>query len=488
MQYDVATYARAAEIELDRRECLESTFTFRKKMFHAVNKRRMVEWEHQRRICEVLDKVYAGEIARLIINVAPRYGKTDVAVKDFIAKGLAHNPAAKFIHLSYSDDLALDNSEDVREMIKNETYQEMFPAVEVKKGSDSKKKWYTTAGGGVYATSAAGQVTGFGAGNVEDPDEEDQELDDALAWLDPGEGFGGAIVIDDPIKPEDAESEQIRERVNKRFDSTIRSRVNSRKTPIVIIMQRLHPRDLAGYVDMVEPGVWTILSLPSIQEDGTALCPDKHTVEELRELERIDKVTFERQHMQNPKPREGLLYKEFRTYGTLPENRSPSRVFVDVADTGDDSLCAIAYKLINDLAYVIDVIHTKERAEATEESTAGMAGRLDVELCRVESNNGGRFFGRNVEAICRRAKNYRTRFQYFHQRKNKETRILNNASKVNNFFIMPQGWETLFPAFYQEVSWYMAVGKNEHDDGPDTLTAIYEHETIRSKIGYGRKN
>jgi len=313
--------------------------------------------------------------------------------------------------------------------------------------------------------------------------------------MDPGEGFGGAIVIDDPIKPEDAESEQIRERVNKRFDSTIRSRVNSRRTPIVIIMQRLHPRDLAGHVMAIEPGEWVILSLPSIQEDGTALCPDKHTVEELRKLEKIDKVTFERQHMQNPKPREGLLYKDFRTYGTLPESRTSSRIFVDVADTGDDSLCAIDYKIINDLAYVIDVIHTKERAEETEVSTAQMAGRHNSELCRVESNNGGRFFGRNVEKICRAAKNYRTRFEYFSQRKNKETRILSNASAVNNFFIavnnffiMPQGWETLWPSFYQEVSWYMAVGKNVHDDGPDTLTAIYEHETIRSKGGYKRKN
>jgi predicted phage terminase large subunit-like protein len=421
-------------------------------------------------------------------------------------KGLAHNSKAKFIHLSYSDDLALDNSDEVREAVKHEAYQELFPHVKVKKSTDSKKKWYTEDGGGVYATSTAGQVTGFGAGKVEGSDQLDDEEDlfleaideldqawdetdvDDGRWQDPYKRFAGAIVIDDPMKPDDAESEQVRTKINKRFDTTIRSRVNSRKTPIIIIMQRLHPDDLAGYVQKLEPGVWKVISLPSIKEDGTALWPAKHTLEELRELRRIDKITFERQHMQNPKPREGLLYKEFRTYATLPESAAFAKIHIDVADTGDDNLCAIAYKKINDLAYVLDVIHTKERAEQTEENAARMANQRNAELARVESNNGGRFFGRNMEKYCRAAKNHHTRFEYYAQRQNKESRILNNASRVNNYFIMPQGWESLFPSFYNEVTGYMAVGKNATDDGPDALTAIYEHEEVRAEKNYKRKN
>jgi predicted phage terminase large subunit-like protein len=192
--------------------------------------------------------------------------------------------------------------------------------------------------------------------------------------------------------------------------------------------------------------------------------------------------------MQDPKPRVGLLYRDFRTYSTLPESTAPVRIHIDVADTGGDNLCAIAYKIINDLAYVVDVIHTTERAEETENSTAKMANRLNAELCRVESNNGGRFFGRNVEKNCRSVKNYRTTFDYYAQRQNKESRILNNASAVNNFFVMPQGWDRLFPSFNREVTRYMSVGKNKTDDGPDTLTAIYEHEEVRSENKYKRKN
>jgi hypothetical protein len=283
---------------------LPSTIEWTKHFFRVNHRRNFVVNEHHRIICEALDKVYSGEITRLIINISPRYGKTELAVKNFMAKGLAINPASKFIHLSYSDDLALDNSEEVKEIVKEPSFQQLFPDVRIRKGSDSKKKWYTDAGGGVDATSAAGQVTGFGAGNVdEEPDEDEYEFED---MPDSNEGFGGAIVIDDPIKPEDAESEHVRVKVNKRFDTTIRSRLNSRNTPIMIIMQRLHPDDLMGHVMKAEPGVWTVISLPSDVDAGTvnerALWPFKHTLEELRAIEKIDKVTFGRQHMQNPKP------------------------------------------------------------------------------------------------------------------------------------------------------------------------------------------
>ena len=135
----------------------KSLLFFTRYFFVQRFKRKFVIGDHHQLICEALEKVLKGEITRLIINIAPRYGKTEVAVKNFIAHGLALNPSAKFIHLSYSDDLALDNSEDVRDIIKSTEYQELFPEVQVKPNTDSKKKWYTTKDGGVYATSAAGQ-------------------------------------------------------------------------------------------------------------------------------------------------------------------------------------------------------------------------------------------------------------------------------------------------------------------------------------------
>lgn len=105
--------------------------------------------EHHQIIAAALEKVLSGETTRLIITVPPRYGKTELSVKNFIAHGLALNPSAKFIHLSYSDTLALDNSEEVKDLVQEESYRELFPNVKIKIDSKSKKKWYTTEGGGV---------------------------------------------------------------------------------------------------------------------------------------------------------------------------------------------------------------------------------------------------------------------------------------------------------------------------------------------------
>jgi predicted phage terminase large subunit-like protein len=462
-----------AEQQVEQRikqRCKEDFLFFTKYFFMMRFGRKFVVGEHHMRICETLEKVYNGEITRLIINIAPRYGKTELAVKNFIAHGLAINPAAKFIHLSYSDDLALDNSEETKNIVSSDTFQALFPEVQIKKESKAKKKWYTTAGGGVYATSAAGQVTGFGAGTVDDEDW------DEFAAESPKGKFGGALVIDDPIKPEDADSDTVRERVNLRFDSTISNRVNSRNTPIVIIMQRLHERDLCGYLIDNEGEKWTVLSLPSIKDDGTALWPFKHTIEELREMEVRNPIVFERQHMQRPTPIEGRLYKTFKTYSVLPPDAKVKKCMIDTADTGADFLCSIVYIPTKTGAYVTDVYYTDKGMETTEIETAKQVTRNEVNECHVESNNGGRGFGRNVERFCREQGNYFTQFSWFHQKHNKEVRIFTNAANVQNMIYYPEGWEKMWPKFADAMKTYIANGKNAHDDAPDCVTSIVEKE------------
>lgn len=497
-------------IEIMRRECLTSFLRYVTVIYKAKYGRDFVVKKHHIIIAKALMRVFTGECKRLIINVAPRYGKTEMAVKMFISLGLAFNAAAKFIHLSYSDNLALDNSEYIKDYVNSEAYQKLFPHVKIKKGSDSKQKWTTVDGGGVYATSTAGQVTGFGAGQVEQPDEEQKKADEALsAFLDLLEthqaefsvhqqlwngapdfvkevfkNFFGAIVIDDPIKPEDAESEKVRTNVNHRFDSTIRSRVNSKNTPIILIMQRLHPDDLAGYLLREEPGVWEVVSIPAWNEQtDEVLDASKHTAEDFKKMKKRDPITLARQYQQNPKPREGLLYKPFETYMRIPPGATRVRAFCDPADTGTDYLACVFYRLFNNQAYVVDIIYTQERAETTEIEIAEQASRLKCERIRFESNNGGRLLGRFVKQHCRGFKNLFTRFEFYAQTKNKEARILNAASEVNNFFIFPEGWDEEYPEAFKSMEFYTAQGKNLHDDLQDCLTAIYEHEKIKAKSG-----
>src|SRR5690606_23680395 len=114
--------------------------------------------------------------------------------KNFTAEGFAINPKSKFIHLSYSDDLVLDNSREIRETLESDYYKQLFDA---RVTSRNNKKWYTTEGGGFYAVSTGGQVTGFGAGVVT-PDkepEEDTESDDLDFFMPAWDSeFAGAII------------------------------------------------------------------------------------------------------------------------------------------------------------------------------------------------------------------------------------------------------------------------------------------------------
>lgn len=264
-----------------KQKCEDSLLFFTRYIFKENTGKKFQVAKFHETLADTLHKVHKGEIKRLIINIPPRYGKTELAVKMYIAWSLAKNPAAKFIHLSYSDSLALDNSSMTKEYINSDAFTRLWD-IKLKKDSQSQKKWYTTDGGGVYATSSGGAITGFGAGS------------------------GGAIIIDDPLKPDDALSDVRRSFINNRYNTTIRSRVNDRDVPIIVIMQRLHEEDLSGYLlDGGSGEQWHHLKLSALDDDNKPLWPEKHSFDELEAIRQADRYTFSGQYLQLPAPPEG---------------------------------------------------------------------------------------------------------------------------------------------------------------------------------------
>ena len=264
-----------------KQKCEDSLLFFTRYIFKENTGKKFQVAKFHETLADTLHKVHKGEIKRLIINIPPRYEKTELAVKMYIAWSLAKNPAAKFIHLSYSDSLALDNSSMTKEYINSDAFGRLWD-IKLKKDSQSQKKWYTTDGGGVYATSSGGAITGFGAGS------------------------GGAIIIDDPLKPDDAISDVRRSFINNRYNTTIRSRVNDRDVPIIVIMQRLHEEDLSGYLlDGGSGEEWHHLKLSALDDDNKALWPEKHSFDELEAIRQADRYTFSGQYLQLPSPPEG---------------------------------------------------------------------------------------------------------------------------------------------------------------------------------------
>lgn len=302
-------------------KCENDLLFFTRYIYKENHRRNFIVAPHFVLIAEFLTKVYNGEIKRAIINIPPRYGKTELAVKCFISWCLAKNPASKFIHLSYSDDLALDNSSQTKEYIESESFQSLWK-MKLKKDAQGKKKWFNELGGGVYATASGGAITGFGAGVAE------------------SKTFAGAIIIDDPLKPDDANSDAKRGSVNERYNSTIRSRVNDRETPIIVIMQRLHEEDLSGFLLNDGSGEkWDHLCLPALDEENNPLWEEKHSFEELEQIRQANRYNFAGQYMQTPSPAEGGEWRkdwfQIKDKSEIPFEKLNWELFIDGAYTKD---------------------------------------------------------------------------------------------------------------------------------------------------------
>jgi len=281
----------AKTIEVADKLARQDLYWYSQWMFEQRKGYQWIKAEHHEVICEALMKVYNGETKRLIINIPPRYSKTELAVINFMSWTLGQHPDSEFIYTSYSSRLASNYSWQTRELISTNEYKRIFPNTLLMDNSKAKDEWRTTAGGIVYAAGAGGTITGYGAGKHR-PE------------------FAGAIIIDDPHKADEARSDIIRENVIDWFQNTLESRKNSPDTPIILIMQRLHESDLSGFLLANGNGEhWDHVCLPAIKEDGTALWEAKHDIATLRQMEQAAPYVFSGQYMQRPAPAEGGIFK-----------------------------------------------------------------------------------------------------------------------------------------------------------------------------------
>lgn len=263
--------------------------------------------EHHERIITKLEEVYRGECNRLIINIPPGYGKTELVVNLFSAWCFAKSPCCRFLHLSYTSDLVERNSVKIKELMKSDEFQEIWPTP-FSPYVDGKGHWQTVAGE-FKANSTGGAVTGFRAGRM-------------------SPGFTGAVLIDDPIKPEDAESDTVRKKMNERLNSTIKSRLMHESVPVVLIMQRLHDQDPTGF--MMEGGTGDdfeslVIKATNKDEEGNeyAIWPEKDSLEYLQRFRDASPYVYSSQYDQNPVPDDGVFFQreQFNWYdpGEIPD-------------------------------------------------------------------------------------------------------------------------------------------------------------------------
>ena len=302
-----------------KEECEKSFETFVKYIFKGFMGFSFKTQPFHKVLFSTFEDIYEGKHKRVIINIPPRHSKTEIT-KMFVAWILAKNPKAKSLVLSYSSDLATDNASFIRDYVLSESFQALWP-ISLKPDKKGKGHWVTTDNGEVYAAAAGGQVTGFGAG-----------LD--------GQGCkGGLIVIDDPLKPDDARHDKERTNVNERFVGTVKSRRNDKNVPIVIIMQRIHEEDLSGFLlDGGDGEDWHHVKIPVWDQDKKVIWEDRYSQVEAEIANRSQPYHFAGQYLQIPAPLEGGMWKKDWfipvTKKELPNNIK-WEMFVDGAYTKD---------------------------------------------------------------------------------------------------------------------------------------------------------
>lgn len=438
-----------------------------------------IKWFHQL-ICDKLDSFERCEIKKMMIFMPPQHGKSDLATRLFPSYLLGKNPARKIVVASYAAHLASSFNRDIQRIIDGEHYHDIFPNTQLNESNvtTDRRHGYLRNSEIFETVNYRGYVKTVGRG---------------------GPLTGTAVdigIIDDPLKDrEEAESLTVRESLWNWYTDVFESRMHNNSQQIVILT-RWHEDDLAGRL-LFRDNDWHVISLPAIKEYNTnaydtraigeVLWEEKHSLERMLKIKEDQPITFQSLYQQNPKPKEGFMYKNLRTYKTLPNDAVRKKAVIDTADTGSDYLCCIIYVANKSGYYITDVYHTQDGMETTEPETAVYLTKHQVERARIESNNGGRGFARNVERECRILNNRRTAFEWYHQRDNKKVRIFNNSAEVQNMVYFPDGWDKMWPKFYSHITGYLANGNSEHDDAPDALTMIVEFEK-NSDWGIKRQN
>jgi predicted phage terminase large subunit-like protein len=274
--------------------------SFVERSFHELHPQRpFLPAPYIEMIAAKLEACRRGEMNRLIVNLPPRSLKSHCASVAFVAWYLGHHPAGHAICASYGQDLSDKFARDCRIVMNSTWYRGLFATrlSERQAAHDFK----TTEQGTRLATSVGGVLTGRGA---------------------------DLIIIDDPLKPDDALSESKRRSVNEWYDNTLLSRLNDKaKGCIIIIMQRLHQDDLVGHV--LEQENWEVLSFPAIAEEnethviesllgrrlferraGDALHPERESLVALANIRQtVGEYNFVSQYQQQPIPPGGAMVK-----------------------------------------------------------------------------------------------------------------------------------------------------------------------------------
>jgi len=350
---------------------------------------------HIEAIAYQLERVRRGELTRLIINLPPRSLKSIAVSVAFPAYLLGLDPRRKIFGISYGTELAAKHASDFRSIVQAPWYRKAFPNMKISRLVDSDV--YTTGRGYRKSTSVHATLTGLG---------------------------GDCFIIDDPLKPVDAQSEAQRNHLNDWFSSTLSSRLDNKATgAIIVVMQRVHLNDLTGY--LLEKAGWTLLSLPAIAETdeeiaigegkvhkrcaGEALHPKREPLELLKNLQReLGPDVFAAQYQQSPvPPGGGMIRREWlRYFDKAPEHTYKTKLIQSwdtAAKNGgqnDWSVCT-TWLIAGEIFYLLDLTRGRFEYPLLRETALELAKRFKPDSILIEDASTGIALAQELREVCR---------------------------------------------------------------------------------------
>lgn len=421
-----------------------------------------------------LTQVINGEIKRLIITLPPRSLKSISASVAFPAWLLGHDPSFKIICASYSQELANKHSLDTRSILESQWYRKTFPRTQLHTDKNAQHEFMTTLRGMRLATSVTGTLTGRG---------------------------GNLIIIDDPHKADEVLSDAKRQSTISWYRNTLVSRLNNKeKDAIILIQQRLHEEDLAGY--LLESGDWTHLNLPAIAEDDEIVPlginksyfrkagdPLHQVLENKETLERLQRelgsYTFAAQYQQRPVPVGGGMVKWdwFKTY-EKPPGANVGDLIVQSWDTAnkaeeihDWSVCT-TWLIQENRYYLLNVYRVRLEFPDLKRKILSEARRYQAKTVLIEDKAAGTQLIQDL----RRDKTELNIIPII-PTADKQTRMLSMTPPIESGKIYIAQEASWLADFRSEIL-HFPLGK--HDDQVDSLSQFLEwaENHCRKKISF----
>jgi predicted phage terminase large subunit-like protein len=399
-------------------------------------------------ICNAFQEVEDKKIKSLSVSMPPRAGKSYITSL-FCAWTLGRNPDKSVMRNACTATLYLKFSYDVRAILKDERFKRVFPEVSISDDKANLNGWNTNKSKqvGYFGAGVGGTIIGFGASNVAITDDLYRGIEDAL-------------------------SDTVNDRIIQWKESTHDSRFESGCARIDI-GTRWSLKDIIGRG--IEETIYDkSIIVAALDDNDQSFCEAVMTTDEYHQTrKRTAKEIWLAEYQQQPIDIEGRL---FSSYQRIEESEFEDFIktnpiegtiaYIDVSDTGMDYTAMAVAAIVKNQVYIVDYVFTRDNTDITIPMCAAILNKWNVSYVRVESNNMGAMFARQLQTLTK------SKVLQVANTVNKMTRIIMQSAFITSRVQFVSKDDQQCQTFIQNMLTFSKEGKNKHDDAPDCLAGL----------------